>query len=276
MKAKTVALADVGEMLTINLSRLAHRLNSLQRSFQFDVVDPMPSASIGAPDVRDQWYEIAPVLRRIRSYPRFRDYDFLIGITQFKITNTTDRLAKNDRDYFSMSDMEKASVISVNQAVLIHKSPTKSAYQYIAFLAMCELLTNLTKTYLAHPMIHGCLFDECEDRSALIIGLEAARICPLCIHTIQAAGASQQVVRDVTTVLTWCSENTWRFAISASARSPFLALSIAVGGAILSLALPARLLWVRLPALILLFSIPFLVLLYHKKFCHKETKLNQT
>ncbi len=273
MKPTSVALFDLGETEEMHLSTLARKLNKLQSSIYFEAIDSVPTASVGAPNVLDQWYEIPSLLRQIREHPKGSGYDFLVAVTRFKITDPKDPLAKKERDYFSKSDMEKGSVVSINRAVLKHKTGTKCTFQYIAFLAVAEVLCNLTKTYLPHPSIKRCLFDECEDRSSLIEGLESGDICPCCVQKILTAKVSQEVIEDVKKILSWCSNNTWRFAISSTLGSPSLALSIAVGTAILSLALPTDLNWLKMPGLILLILFLPLIVVYRNKFHHKETAI---
>lgn len=275
MELYKVALMDVGEMASVDLNTLSWKLNALQRSFQFSTVSPIPSEALGDPDVQGQWYNIRRLFDHINAHPRSSDYDFLVGITAFKMTDRRDPRAKTEKDYFSFSDLQKASVVSVNPSVLIHKSESKSIYQYISFLMMGELLCNITKKYLLHDTIHGCLFDECEDRSSLIQGIEAARICEDRIAAIKTVGVAQLVIDDVHTVLNWCSRNTWHFAIGSAAKNPFVYFSIALGAGFSWLA--SEFITKFFGLFVFLFSlVPPLVILYRYKLSHKATKFQQS
>ncbi len=58
MKTYRVALVNVGERLPSNtdLIFLSNKLNSLQKTFLFEVVTSIPAEVFGEPDLGGQWY----------------------------------------------------------------------------------------------------------------------------------------------------------------------------------------------------------------------------
>ena len=163
MNTYTVALVDVGEELPLDIHRLGRRLNSLQRSFRFVQRGVITATVLGQPDIENEWYDAPTVLQLIAANTDTSRFNFLVGITKAKISNQADLGAKADKDYFSLSDRQRSSIISVHSKVLQYTSEKHGVDRTIAFWATCELLINLSHANLSHFGEEACLFNECEE-----------------------------------------------------------------------------------------------------------------
>ena len=76
----------------------------------------------------------SPSIDVLRSHDCFAHYGYVIGITHLSMTERDSNSGKNWGDYFSLSDKERVAIISVNQNVLKHNSPSKTIYQYLSYL----------------------------------------------------------------------------------------------------------------------------------------------
>src|ERR1700691_4132090 len=158
---RTVGLVDLGENLLIKLPRLAKRLNRVQKTFRFSVLDAQPN--IGPPDVSDQWSDVQKLFQRLSSVYGAQSINFIVGVTHVRFTDPQETEGRAEKDYFSKSDCQKFTVIT--EAMARYNSPRKSNYQYCAHLLIEGLLINLCQISLPHPEVRYCLFDECEDRA---------------------------------------------------------------------------------------------------------------
>src|SRR5262249_2666059 len=156
---------DLGERLSIDLKVLTQKLNKLQNCFVFESVEAVTAAKIGEPDINYEWHSFQKLFDILKQHAKFTSSDYIIGVTRFKVTDPAYPSTKTTDSYFSLSDLEKASVVSLSKEMLQFNSISKNQYQYTAYLIMCELLINITKQDLAHSRISYCLFDECADRS---------------------------------------------------------------------------------------------------------------
>lgn len=210
MKTYSVALTNVGERLPANvdLGFLANKLNTLQKTFSFEVVASIPAELFGAPDLGGQWYYFNRLFGVIENHKDFGRYDYFVGITHVRVTENEDSADDGNRDYFSMSDLNKISVITLNQNITVYTSPTKDIYQFLAFAITGELLSNVAKSYLYHNKVHYCLFDECIDRGNVAPVMEASTICSDCYHILKTKGVSETILNDMRKILDWCRRTT--------------------------------------------------------------------
>lgn len=210
MKTYSVALTNVGERLPsdVDLGFLSKKLNSLQRTFFFEVVASIPAEVFGKPDLGGQWYFFKRLFGVVENHQDFARYNYFVGITHVRLTENENSYDDGNRDYFSMSDLSKVSLITVNHNIIVNNSPTKDIYQFLAFSIAGELLSNLAKVYLFHDKVHYCLFDECIDRGNVAPAMEASVICSDCYHVLKTKGVSEAILRDIRHILDWCRRTT--------------------------------------------------------------------
>ena len=144
MKTYSVALANMGERLPpdVDLRKLSKKLNSLQKTFSFEVVASIPAEVFGKPDLGSQWYFFKRLFGIIHNHRDFHRYDYIIGITHVRLTESEDSSDEGNRDWFSFSDLNKISVITLNPNITNHNPPTKDIYQFLGFSIAGELLCN--------------------------------------------------------------------------------------------------------------------------------------
>jgi len=228
-----VALLDLGERLQVSLDLLARKLNSLQSSFVFTIVTPITLAKIGNPNIleddRNAWYEFDQLFDLLCSHDCSSQYSYIIGITHLNVTERADSGDKGCGDYFSLSDMERVAIVSVNPNILRHNSPSKSPYQYLAYLIACELLIMRCKTDLIHTKNNFCLFDDCVDRALFRRCIELGEICEECRSELKKHNVSNQVIKDVLAVLKWCRIDSIKYSITNTILHPITLLSVGTG-----------------------------------------------
>lgn len=227
MKPYTVALTNAGERLPadFDLGFLAKKLNALQKTFLFAVVDAIPSERFGKPDLGGQWYFFKRLFGIVQKHPDFQLFDYFIGITHVRVTEDKDSEDDGNRDWFSFSDLNKTSIITLNHNITIYNPPSKDIYQFIAFSVAGELLCNVGKKYFYHDEVSYCLFDECIDRGNVKPAIESASICPVCHHALKTNGLSDTILEDINRILVWCRGTTGkRSPLYRAVINPFTAL----------------------------------------------------
>ena len=209
MEGIKVAIVDLGEHLPIDLDYLTRKLNAQQPSFLFKHETSIPSQSLGKPDLEQQWYYIERLFDLLREHAQYSKVDYLVGVTHVRITRQTrDEGDIGNKDYFSLSDHRKVSIVSMNENVLAFNSPTKNAFQYAVFCIIGELLDNMAREHLCHPETEYCLFDDCADRTALAPGIEKSQICAPCTARLKEKGLADSQIDDAMRILKWCRRNT--------------------------------------------------------------------
>ena len=225
-QTKSVALVDLGENLSIKLVKLARKLNSLQKSWRFQVVPGRPY--LGDPDVESVWYYVDRLFSELAAHKPAADFDIVIGITHVGLENRDSSLGVPDKDYFSLNDRKRLAVIT--EAASKWNSPNKTLYQYFAFLTIAEVLEIAAGTGLFHQSKEVCLFDDCADRGEFRLAIERSRICTQSQHALREAQVSDSTVTDVHNVLSWCRGTTVGRSIETTIASPVT--SLVVGAAI--------------------------------------------
>ena len=155
--------------------------------------------------------------------------DYVIGITRTRLTHKVEWVGKPDKDYFSLSDLGRYSIVSVNQKVLQFAAPSKGVARYVAFLSLCELLINCSKANLSHPGEEICLLNECEDRSMLAECMNDARLCSSCENALLSHGIAKQRVADAKRIILWCRCNSWGTALKQAIINPVSSLGLGTG-----------------------------------------------
>ncbi len=224
-----VGLVDLGERLPISLRRLESEMNKHLTNFHFQLLEPVTTGRIGNPTIQNEWYDAHVLFQHLQSHRDFSKCDFLIGITHVKMTELPLNKSHERRDYFSLSDFNKLSVISLNHAVYRHNSPSKTTYQYVGYLITGELLINLAKQDLMHSATHYCLFDDCEDRSDFSKGMQKGEICIDCLSKLDKAGVGNDIVNQFKTLLRWCRRTSVCFALGRTILNPLTSLSLGTG-----------------------------------------------
>jgi hypothetical protein len=273
MKTYRVGLVNFGERLPrdFSLDTLSKKLNSLQTSFTFEVVKPIPVEVLSGPDLGGQWYYFERLFSILQKHPDFSDYDYFVGITHVRITESEDSEDDGNRDYFSLSDKNKVTVVTLNRNITDHNSKIKDVYQFLSFSIIGELLCNITKEYLYHNEIRYCLFDECIDRPNVAQAIENSIICPKCLNLLKTQGISDQVLNDIYKVLDWCRSNTGKYSpLYRSIVHPLTSLSIgtAIGWSASAFLNPKQYLYIIIGAII----VPISLLIFHVKRDKKKLK----
>jgi hypothetical protein len=228
MKKHRVGLIDLGERLPLKVMGLAKKLNSLQRTFEFEQAGVLTSATLGDPEVEAKWYDIPRLFALVRTLATSR-YDYVVGITNCRITHTEDQLPSPERDYFSRSDYEKVAIISVSKSLLKYHSAGKSISQFAGFLLISEIAIMAAKKNLTHYGNIHCVFNECEDRELLSGCIESGEICDNCVTEIKKANIPDGTLASVRKILRWCGKNSWRHAFTHAMQHPMTGLALGVG-----------------------------------------------
>jgi hypothetical protein len=272
MKTYRVALVDVGERLPPGfcIDVLLRKLNALQKSFSFEMVRPIPAEVLQNPDLGGQWYYFRKIFEILSKHPEISKYDYLIGLTHVRLTEDEDSVDEGNRDYFSLSNLDRISLVTLNQNITDHNSPTKTIYQFIAFNILGELLCNLARAYLYHTDVRYCLFDECMDRGNVKLALQKSYICPECSLRLKKDGADEGVLRDANKILDWCrscigKHASWYRAISHPISS--LAIGSAIGWAASAFFSASQYIYVIVPVL----SIPLVLWLNYARVNGKHS-----
>ncbi len=227
MNKRRVALIDMGERLSINLSKLATKLNSMLLNFEFSPGDPITAARIGEPTIANEWHDVENLIGVLRRHSYMAGYEFLVGLTHYKITVKDSPTDSSRRDYFSLSDFEKISVLSLNDAVAQYRPQGQNLYQYAANLLMCELLIMLAKQDMMHQATNYCLFDDCEDRAEFRRWMKKGEeICTHCSAKLQAANISKDVIEQAKRMLRWCNHVSPGYVVSKTMMNPVSTLAI--------------------------------------------------
>ncbi len=228
MKTQIVGLVDLGERLPVNLADLAKKLNRLQTSFEFDDAGAITSDALGDPEVEGKWYDIPRLFDLVRKLKTSR-YDYVVGITDCRITHTGESPPSPDRDYFSLSDFENVAIISVNKSRLKYNSPGKTVLQFVGFLLTTEVAIMAARTNLTHYGNIHCVFNECEDTDLLPGCIESSEICMSCVAKIKKANIPDAILQSLQKILRWCSRNSWQHAFTRTMQHPITGIAVGVG-----------------------------------------------
>jgi hypothetical protein len=152
-----VALVDLGERLPIRMRKLEHELARHLTNFCFQSVDPITAGKMGEPTIKEEWYDIKALFELLRSHKASQKCDLVVGITHAKISENSPSVFRDRRDYFCLSDCQRITVVSLNDAVCQYNAPGKNPYQYLAYNIVGEVLINLAKQNLMHSATKYCL-----------------------------------------------------------------------------------------------------------------------
>jgi hypothetical protein len=220
-----VGLYYLGTNFSIDLRSLAQKMNSIQSGFEFIAVGPPTGQSIGEPDY-DDWYSCQFLFDILKGRERAASFKYIIGVTNNRMINPD--LMDESLDYFSWSDGEKISVISIHDNVLKYNHPSKDCYQYIAYLIMCELTINISKYNLSHGSHAMCLFDECSYRDDFKACIDTGIICGDCMKYLESS-VPQDIILSVMDVLRWCRSKNWEWALVSTIENPIVSLFFGLG-----------------------------------------------
>lgn len=224
-----VGLVDVGENLPLNIHHLATKLNSLQSAYHFEEAGVVTAQILGDPDVDVEWYDTTRLLDLISAKVNSDRLDFIIGLTSSKITNEAELSGKPDKDYFSMSDFKKFSIISANGKVLRYNPKHKSVQTYVSHLIIGELLVNLAGENLSHLGEVPCVLNECEDRDTLTDCIKKGQICTTCITRLKGKNVGDFAIANAKKILSWSTRNTWGYSFKNILLHPVPSLAFGVG-----------------------------------------------
>ncbi|MHB8579338.1 MAG: hypothetical protein ACYDA4_05695 [Ignavibacteriaceae bacterium] len=219
-----IGLVNIGENLPVNLDSLVKKLNKLQNIFIFNNAFSISVDKIGKPD-REQWYDYRKLILSISNESRSDNFDYLIGLTRFPITDIKEFEELQEVDYFSQSDYKKHCIISISPSVKKYLSKDKDWYQYVAYTLMCELLIVMCKKDLSHPEQKLCLFDECDNRIEIQACMDKGIICDQDKYIIRSI-VDPQIVPEVEKILNWCRIKRWRTALKNTIVHPLVTLYI--------------------------------------------------
>ena len=216
----SVALVDLGESLSIDLTKLGNKLNSLQNSWRFRVVNARPH--LGKPDVDDIWFYIDRLLLELHNHKPAVNFDIVVGITHVRLENRDGSLGLPDKDFFSLGDTKRYALAT--DAMRQWNSPGKDLYQYFAFLVIGEVLQITAGTDMCHQEKAICLFDDCADRNEFGPAIERSRLCKPCLQKLDKAQVADDILKDVQRVLDWCRRSRWARSMQMSVANPLVAL----------------------------------------------------
>lgn len=218
-----VGITNVGEGIPINIEKLISTLNSIQRSFHFKIVPPFTMGIVGEPDIERLFYSTKKIFELLRTHRNYDNYDFLVGLTHLKIVEDIP-LVGNEKLYFSLSDNNKLSIISLNEQITKYNPSSKNLYQYTVCLMACELLINLSKTNLMHLSPRYCLFDDCVDRNDFTKCINKGIICEECLAKLKKENVSQEILHDIERMTNWCKRNSIWYSIKKTIMNPIFTL----------------------------------------------------
>jgi len=226
---RSVALVDLGENLSIDLTKLGNKLNSLQNTWRFQVVSARPQ--LGDPDVDAIWFYIDRLFSELEKHKPAGEFDLVFGLTHVRLENRNNDLGFLDKDYFSLNDQARFAIAT--EAMYQWNSPDKDRYQYFGFLILLEVLQITAGTNLCHQKKELCLFDDCADREEFRPAIERYRLCTDCLRELRNAQVPNDIVKDAQRVLDWCRRTTWARSMQMTLANPLVALVIgtAVGWA---------------------------------------------
>jgi hypothetical protein len=223
---RRVGLISLGDHLSINVSKLARRLNRVQTYFRFEDAGQVPT--LGSPTVDDKYYDVQLLFETLRQHSAYPAYDFVLGVTREHITEPTEARSLPEKDYFSLSDGRTTSVIT--EAMAEYNSPRKDVYRYAAYLLTVEIATNLAGAHMLHGQSKLCLFDDCCDRLVFRRGIEKSILCDSCRGKLQTQNVEGPAVAAIDKLLRFCRRNSLTIALRDTFRSP--AVSLIVGSAL--------------------------------------------
>lgn len=270
----SVGLVNLGDDLPIDLRKLSIILNKHQNAFVFKFVRTISTEKIGDP-AKEKWYDNNYLLTVLANEDFQNKYNYIVGITKCSITDMSE-VDLESKDYFSKSDLNKNSIVSISPQILLYKDPNKDIYQYVAFLAVAELLNNLKKCDICHSAAKSCLFDECEDRMNIRACMEKGEICSKCLSSLEVA-IDPDIIIEVEKVLRWCKKVRWLVAAKAAFKHPIFTLfsGMVVGSLFekyFSIDIPYGLLKIAI-----FMAVLFLIILLSKRmYKSKKNPLNET
>lgn len=114
MEPKSVALIDLGEELSISLDDLTDILNSIQGGFDFVHAGTVTFEVLGDPDVEEVWYSTGSLFNVLCSNVPIAEFDLVVGVTHLPLARTDETGKTIDKNYFSLSDLQKLTVVSAD------------------------------------------------------------------------------------------------------------------------------------------------------------------
>lgn len=229
MSVLRVGIVDLGEHLGPLVSSLLKELNTRQSSFHFEKAQTITAAVMGEPDVDNEWYDKPRLLELIESKVDSKNFDFLVAITDAKITVESEKTGKPDRDYFSYSNKKSIAVISVSPKVFNHSSPGTEVTQYAAFLIIFELIVMYTNKELSHFNPEPCLFNECEDRDFIGDCIDTGKICATCLGKLKERNVPDEMIDDAHKLMKWTSRRTTSNALVKPFKNPIVTIVLGAG-----------------------------------------------
>lgn len=175
------------------------------------------------------WYSTGSLFGVLEKRVPLEDFDLVVGLTHLPLARTDSAGTVIDKNYFSLSDLGKLSLVSTHSNVMTFKSEWKTEDQYVAYLIAGELLINLAGQDLMHLLANNCLFDDCVDRTRLAQCMNKSHICAQCSLKLKKASISKSVILEVESLLQWCKKTKARTALAYSLNHPVTGFSVGIG-----------------------------------------------
>lgn len=141
------------------------------------------------------WRELFSLCQFYREVFSIEDDSFVVLLTN----------RKNSLNWFSATDTSRN--IFVHTAEWEHYTKVNAKYP-IAYQVVENIMQSLMKIDIYNlennPYIHqplkGCMNDFCDNKPQIIIKLQTANICPICVQKIKEAKVSPRIVRQVRSI----------------------------------------------------------------------------
>ncbi len=219
-----VALVELGDHLPINPGKLIKTLNSIQKVFDFSLVNAINGIEVGEPTIEYTKYSTKQLFQTINNLENITKFAYIIGITGKKVVE------EEEPEYllFSLGDYKgdhnktnKVAMISLNQDVLKFNHPALNSYQYTVYLLVCELLQLMYGDELLHLQTRRCVFDECADYIDFSDGIITGEICEKDQKRLLEHGISKTILDNSQQMLSWSKKILLLTAVRNTFLNPF-------------------------------------------------------
>jgi len=258
-----VALVLAGDNVPINIPRLGKKLNRIVKNMYFKKEVSIPIHKLGDPEKNGIWY-CTDVFYKLLNEEQYTKYDYVVGITNVRITTREEYPEDLEKDYFSDLDYRRTGIITINDEMLRYNSDSKDIYQYIAFGIVEIIIGNMIKQDLHHDRLEYCIYHDCSDRNTFARMIDNSTICTNCLSIIKHI-VSIELINDANKLLKWCRcYSGSQSPIKLTLRNPFVSFVCGTSiGWIVKAMLPSDEKWAQYSAIAVTILTPVFSLAYY-------------
>jgi hypothetical protein len=192
------AILDFDNGLT-NLSGVCQRLNSIQRFFHFS----HPSLAIKHKAVRRfggsaNLYLDALPKTLYGQKAESLNVDFAACLTRYLLAFDEDSVTYYNYLTVPGTPDDTYLFISTNELYEAAKRAGRTFEKGIIYNILSQLIVYFAADLGFHDEVRGCILDFCDDRSVMVKGLKAMRLCPKCSARIRNAELKRAVLAILT------------------------------------------------------------------------------